>query len=243
MPNGSFSALLDALGGPHPHQNPSAGQRIHSAPPIPKQGPRPKTLQLQQGRAIGRGSARGSGRNCPPALEDREGQGTPATDGQGARLARPRAVTSPQAPCCLGRGRESPAWPHAERAGRRGHTFEERGAAGQHDVGEECPPQVQVGFLDGKGQDLMDPFTLVPHQVWLEEQLRGSEAGRAHLPENNVSPAPQGNGAPLSGAATLGSHRLLHLCLGCPRIHGASPQGEALLPETRSTACPGHHTA
>lgn len=35
--------------------------------------------------------------------------------------------------------------------------------------------------MDGKSQNFMEPLTLIPHQVWLEQQFRGSEARRPHL--------------------------------------------------------------
>lgn len=60
-------------------------------------------------------------------------------------------------------------------------TFEQCGAARKHNVGEQHSAEVQVGLVDGKGQYLVEPFTLVPYQVWLEQQLRGPESCWPHL--------------------------------------------------------------
>lgn len=60
-------------------------------------------------------------------------------------------------------------------------TFEKCGATGEHDVGEQRPAKVHVRLVDGEGQHLVEPLTLIPYQVWLEQQLGGPEARWPHL--------------------------------------------------------------
>lgn len=60
-------------------------------------------------------------------------------------------------------------------------TFEKCGATGEHDVGEQRPAKVHVRLVDGEGQHLVEPLTLIPYQVWLEQQLGGPEACWPHL--------------------------------------------------------------
>lgn len=75
-------------------------------------------------------------------------------------------------------------------------TFEECGAAGQHDVGEERSPQVHVRFLNGEDQHLVEPFAFLSDQVRPEQQLRGSETGRANLQPTPGNKASQFNSVP-----------------------------------------------
>lgn len=60
-------------------------------------------------------------------------------------------------------------------------TFEKRGASRQHNVGEKCSPQIHIWFLNGKNEHLMESFTFFPYQVWPEQELRGTKAGRTDL--------------------------------------------------------------
>lgn len=70
---------------------------------------------------------------------------------------------------------------HTER-GKAG-TFEKRGASRQHNVGEQRSPQIHVWLLNGKNEHFMKSFTFLPYQVRPEQELWGSETGRANLRE------------------------------------------------------------
>ena len=75
-------------------------------------------------------------------------------------------------------------------------TFEKRGATGKHDVCEQRAAQIHVRLVDGEDQNLMESLTLIPYQVWLEQQLRGPEPRWSHLRNTRCSPASSSPGIP-----------------------------------------------
>ena len=62
-----------------------------------------------------------------------------------------------------------------------GPTFEKSGSSRKNDVRVECLPQIHVALLHRVGQNLLDPFTLLPNEVRLEQQLRSTEPCPANL--------------------------------------------------------------
>lgn len=65
-------------------------------------------------------------------------------------------------------------------------TFEKCGASRQHNVGEQRSPQIHVWLLNGKNEHLVKSFTFLPYQVRPEQELWGSETGRANLQEQKL---------------------------------------------------------
>ncbi len=68
-----------------------------------------------------------------------------------------------------------------------GLTLEKSGPSRENDVRVKCLPQVHVALLHRVGQHLLDPLTLLPDEVRLEQQLRSAESRPTNLRTQHAS--------------------------------------------------------
>ena len=64
--------------------------------------------------------------------------------------------------------------------------LEERRTTAEDDVGIEDLAQIQIGFLNGEGEDLVNAFAFVADQVGPEEDFRRAKPRGAHFDRRSV---------------------------------------------------------